>query len=157
MNPGDGKRPSMRRHARDCGVCSHPQREEIERAFVSWESPSQIAKTYRVHRSTLYLHAAATGLLEAREKNVKAALAHFIERCARVRPTATAFVNACVALSKINSEGQTFDRVSVSSLDQAFEGFSRGELEEFAKTGILPEWYKSRLAETRNTSGERLQ
>jgi hypothetical protein len=56
----DGKQPSMVRHARDCRICRHPQREAIENAFVSWESPSQIAKTFSIHRSTIYLHAAAT-------------------------------------------------------------------------------------------------
>lgn len=144
------------RHERDCRICRHERRAEIEHAFTAWESPSQIAKAYRLNRSTIYLHASAMGLMEVRQKNVKAALARFIERCERVRPSAAAFVSACVALSKINIEGQTIDRVSVSSLSHAFDRFTRGELEKFATEGILPDWYKAALSETQNVSRERV-
>lgn len=144
----------LARHERDCGVCHHLKREEIEHAFISWTSPSKIAKTYNVSRSTLYRHATACGLMEARQKNVAGALANFIERCARVRPSAAAFVSAVIALSKLNEQGQTVDRVSLSSLNQAFARFSRDELEKFATEGILPDWY---LSGTENASPERLQ
>jgi hypothetical protein len=95
--------------------------------------------------------------MEAREKNVKAALARFIERCHRVQPSAAALVSACVALSKINAEGQTIDRISVSSLNHAFNRFTRAELEKFATEGILPDWYTAALSETGNGSTGRLQ
>jgi len=147
----------LKRHSRDCRVCAHPLREEIEREFCAWRSPSRIAKTYRVNRSTIYLHAAAAGLMATREKNVKAALSAFIERCARVRPSAAALVSACVALSKLNAEGQTIDRVSLSSLNHAFDRFTRGELEKFAVSGELPAWYLEAVSETRNGPGGRAQ
>jgi hypothetical protein len=88
---------------------------------------------------------------------VKAALTAFIERCARVNPSATAFVNAVVALSKLNEQGKTEERVSVSSLNHAFDRFTRGELEKFAVEGVLPEWYKAALGQTSNTTTERVQ
>lgn len=109
-----------------------------------------------MNRSTIYLHAAATGLTAQREKNVRAALSAYIERCARVKPSAAAFVSACVALSKLNEQGETIDRVSVSSLNHAFERFTRGELEIFATKGVLPDWYKAAVSETENTSRERV-
>jgi len=146
------------RHSRDCRICAHPERDAIEQDFISWESPSKISKTYRVNRSTLYLHAHALGLLAAREKNVRSALSRFIERCHRVRPSAAAFVSAVVALSKLNEAGRTEEQVTVySSLRHAFDGFTRGELEKFAAEGILPEWYQNTLSETQNAAGERVQ
>jgi hypothetical protein len=146
------------RHERDCKICHHPQREAIEQDFIGWQSPSRIAKTYKVNRSTVYLHAHALGLLAAREKNVRAALSAFIERCGRVKPTAPALVAACVALSKLNEQGRTEEQhVVYSSLRHAFDGFTRGELEKFAAEGILPDWYQKTLSETENAPGERIQ
>ena len=144
---------NLKRHSRDCRICRHPSRGAIDRAFVSWESPSQIAKTYNLQRSTIYLHAAALGLTAERTANVKTALANFIERCSRVRPSAAAFVTACVALSKMNDAGKTIERVDVSSsLTAQLEGFTRGELETFAREGILPDWYKAAPSATENAS-----
>lgn len=136
--------PSLMRHSRDCGLCAHSKRDQIEREFVAWESPTRIAKKYRLQRSTIYLHAAAFGLIELREKNTKGALAKYIERCDRVRPSAAAFVSAVVALSKINAEGQTVDRVAVSNVMRDFGKFTRGELDDFARNGTLPAWYGDR-------------
>ncbi len=31
---------SQGRHENHCKICSHPQREEIEQAFVTWTSPA---------------------------------------------------------------------------------------------------------------------
>ena len=147
-------RVNLTRHARDCGVCRHAARGAIERAFVAWESPSEIAKAYRLQRSTIYLHAAAMGLTAERTANVKTALANFIERCSRVRPSAAAFVSACIALSKMNEAGQTVERVAVSSsnITAQFAGFTIGELEAFARDGILPEWYATALSATQGAS-----
>lgn len=143
------KNPSVARHARDCRICRHADRQAIEADFIAWRSPSEIAKAYHIQRSTLYLHAAALGLMTEREKNVKAALSRFIERCANVKASAASFVAACVALSKLNEQGQTIDRVSLSSsLRQAyltFENWTIGELEDFAVRGTIP----ARLSATR--------
>jgi hypothetical protein len=146
----------MARHSRDCRICHHPAREAIEHAFVSWESPSAIAKSYRLNRSTLYLHARALGLLDARDKNVRAALSKFIERCHRVRPTASAFVSAVVALSKFDKEGHTVDRIAVSKPTE-FVGWTSGELESFAAQGIVPDRFRAQMAETKGASTSPVQ
>ncbi len=147
------------RHARDCRICRHPRREQIER-----ESGCGRCRCHKLlrpivwNRSTVYLHASSFGPSSKRARKIaKSALANFIERCNRVRPSAAALVSACVALSKINAEGQTIDRVSVSSLNHAFDRFTRGELERFAAEGVLPEWYREAVSETPNASEERVQ
>lgn len=35
-------------HRRVCKACAHPQREEIERDFVNWNSPIAIATEYGI-------------------------------------------------------------------------------------------------------------
>lgn len=57
------------RHARYCKICSHAKREEIEQAFISWQSPIVIAKEYGLaDRMNVYRHANALGLFEKRRR-----------------------------------------------------------------------------------------
>jgi len=73
------------RHAAECKICAHPQRDEIERDFVNWRSPASITKQYGLrNRSTVYRHAHAVGLFPKRQRNVRAALENIIERAAEV-------------------------------------------------------------------------
>ncbi len=72
---------SQGRHAAECRICSHPQREEIERDFVNWRSPAAITKHYGLrNRSSVYRRAHAIGLFPKRQRNVRAALEKIIER-----------------------------------------------------------------------------
>jgi hypothetical protein len=65
---------SRGRHEYNCSVCSHPQREEIERDFVNWVSPATIAKHYKLaNRASVYRHAHALDLFPKRQRNVRAA------------------------------------------------------------------------------------
>jgi hypothetical protein len=41
---------SLGRHRRACTICAHPERFEIEQAFVTWASPAAIAQQYGVPR-----------------------------------------------------------------------------------------------------------
>ncbi len=51
------------RHAAECKICAHAQREEIEREFINWRSPVAIAKHYKLaNRASVYRHAHALGL-----------------------------------------------------------------------------------------------
>jgi hypothetical protein len=51
------------RHAAECKICAHAQREEIERDFINWRSPASIAKLYKLkNRTSVYRHAHALGL-----------------------------------------------------------------------------------------------
>jgi hypothetical protein len=55
---------SKGRHEHQCRICSHPKRDEIEQAFVSWVSPAQIAKKHSVSRDGVYRHAHAVAVTE---------------------------------------------------------------------------------------------
>ena len=97
---------SLARHGAKCGICAHPQREEIEQAFVDWTSPTRIARAYKVSRDSVYRHAWAIGLLPKRQKNVRSALEKIIERAGEVKVNAAAVVSAVQAYAKINAQGQ---------------------------------------------------
>ena len=85
-------------HENNCSVCSHPQREEIERDFVNWGSPATIAKHYKLaNRASVYRHAHALDLFPKRQRNVRAALEKIIERAGEVVVTAPAVVAAVQA------------------------------------------------------------
>jgi hypothetical protein len=86
---------NLKRHRHGCSVCNHEQCEEIERAFVGWASPAKIAEEYGIaDRSSVYRHAHALGLFDARRKNVRAALEKLIERAGDIDVTASAVVAA---------------------------------------------------------------
>lgn len=95
------------RHGRDCRICLHPQREQIEQDFCAWESAAKIAKQYRIgSRTTIYRHARAFNLFSQRDRKVSMALGRIIERGANCRVTASIVVAACIALARLNSRGQ---------------------------------------------------
>jgi hypothetical protein len=100
VNPTE-KPVSLSRHSRNCGVCAHPEREEIEDRFVAWQSPSSIAQDFGLaDRSTVYRHAHAFGLFPKRQRNIRAALERIIERAGEVDVTTSAVVAAVQAYSK---------------------------------------------------------
>lgn len=139
-------RVDVKRHSRDCSICAHPDREEIEREFCDWKPLAAIAKTRRIPRASLYRHVHATGLFDKRDRNVKAALAALIERGYNVRGTAAALISAITAYAKINAEGQWIDKteeVNASKNLALFDRMTQGEMLKYAQTGELPEWWNS--------------
>lgn len=150
------KSKDLARHSRDCRLCAHSERGAIEAEFINWKPLSKIAKHYGLHRKTLYAHGHATGLFEARRKNIAGALEAFIERTAlTVRGSGASFVSACVALSKLNEKGQTVERLAVSR-SGLFQDFTIGELEDFARNGVLPARHAGGLMGTPDGSLESL-
>ena len=148
---------SLGRHKRTCSICRHDQREDIESDFVSWRSPVVIAKEYGLaDRSSVYRHANALGLLQKRQRNIRAALERFIERAEEVDVTASAFVSAVQAYAKINSVGEWIDRSETTSMNDLFERMSSQELEEYARTGETPDWFQSAVSATVGDSQRRL-
>ncbi len=98
---------SLGRHRRNCSVCSHPKRVEVEAEFVSWRSPGVISQEYGLaDRASIYRHAHALGLFAKRQRNVRAALERIIEKADGVDVTASAVVAAIQAYAKINAAGQ---------------------------------------------------
>ena len=140
---------SRGRHEYNCLVCSHTQREEIERDFINWVSPTAIAKRYTLaNRSSVYRHAHAAGLFPKRQRNVRAALEKIIERAGEVEVTAPAVVAAIQAYTKINAAGQWIDRSEHVNLNELFERMTTHEMEDYARDGTLPAWFKVAVGAT---------
>ena len=140
-----GEKPvNLGRHKRNCSVCAHAQREEIEADFIAWRSPASIATEYGLaDRTSVYRHAHALGLFTKRQRNVRAALERIIERAGEVDVTASAVVSAVQAYSKINAAGQWIDRSEQVSLNDLFDKMTTRELEDYAQTGVLPNWFNT--------------
>jgi hypothetical protein len=145
------KPESLTRHERDCRVCRHPDREEIEQDFVAWKSPIDIGAFYKIPTRSVYRHAHSLGLFSRRNRNVRAALGQIIEHAGRVHVNAQAVVSAVAVLAKLNAAGQWIDRSEKISLNSLFERMSQKELETYARDGTLPDWFE------RTVSGTRLQ
>lgn len=135
---------NVSRHERDCRVCAHRDREDIEREFCEWKPIAAIAKARRIPRASLYRHVRAMGLFDKRDRNVKAALARFIERGHNVHVTAAAYISAIQAYAKINAEGEWIDKTENVTATKNLAQFDRmtvGEMRKYAETGELPEWW----------------
>jgi|SRR5215813_8319073 len=144
MKGRDDVQISMGRHAAECKICAHPLREEIERDFVNWRSPAAITKHYKLtNRASVYRHAHALALFLKRQRNVRAALEKIIELAGEVEVNAAAVVSAVSAYARINSAGQWVERSERIDLNQLFDKMSAVELEEYACSGKLPEWFTS--------------
>lgn len=138
-------------HSQACGICRHPQREAIEAAFLDWIPQTQIAKDFKLSdRQVVRRHARAMHLFRKRDANVRSALSSFIERGARLKPTAQAFVAACTALSKLDAEGRTVDVVEKrnSPVGAYWEQMTNAEAMEYAKNGTLPSWLSEAMRDT---------
>ncbi|MGB0065597.1 MAG: hypothetical protein WBP85_14235 [Terracidiphilus sp.] len=154
---GQNTMVSLRRHQRNCSVCGHQQREGIESAFVGWRSPAAIAEEYGLaDRTSVYRHAHALGLFQKRQRNVRAALERIIEKAGEVDVTASAVVAAVQAYAKINSAGEWIDKTETTSMNDLFDRMSLLELEAYAQTGALPDWFKATVGATENDSRKRL-
>jgi hypothetical protein len=135
---------SLGRHRRNCSICAHSERREIEDKFVRWCSPASIAADHGLSdRSSVYRHAQAFGLIARRQRNIRAALERIIERAGDVEVSASAVVSAITAYSKINAAGQWIDRTEQVSLNDLFDRMTTQELEEYARNGTLPRWFET--------------
>jgi hypothetical protein len=62
--------------------------------------------------------------------------------------TAAAAVAAVATLSKINAAGRWIDRSEHVDLNSLFDKMTRTELEEYAVSGQLPNWFERTVAGT---------
>jgi hypothetical protein len=146
------KLTAEQRHERDCKVCHHPQRQQIERDWIGWGDTTRIAKQYHVTRDSLYRHAHALHLFGKRERNLRAALERLIEQAENVEVTGPTVVSAIQAYAKINAQGQWVERVEHVDLKVVFDRMTREELDTYARTGKLPAWSSEFLGATRTES-----
>jgi hypothetical protein len=99
------------RHERLCAICTHPERDTIEEAFLQWRSPQNIWWEFKLpSRTTIYRHAHAVGLFRERSRNLRSALEHIIEDAERVKPTAEGVIQAIRAYTSLSSDGEWIDR-----------------------------------------------
>lgn len=141
------KKPGPR-HEQRCSVCLHALRAEIDENFINWMGPGRIVKKFHLGRDALYRHAHATGLMDRRQRNVRAALEKIIERADVVKPNAAAVVSAVTAYARINSRGELIERTQTVNLNQLFNRMTRAELDNYAKTGALPAWFEETISAT---------
>jgi len=93
-------------HSRHCTICHHPERAAIEEEFIHWHNPSDIGFDYEVGHRAVYRHAHATGLFARRERNMRFALGHMVQRAMNVTPTSDSILRAIRAYSCLNRRGQ---------------------------------------------------
>jgi len=93
-------------HSRHCTICNHPERAAIEEEFVHWHDPSEIGLDYEVGRRAVYRHAHAAGLFARRERNMRFALGHMVQRAMNITPTSDSILRAIRAYSCLNRRGQ---------------------------------------------------
>jgi hypothetical protein len=147
---------NLQRHRRCCSICKHFQCDEIEAAFVNWQSPVAITAEYGLSdRATVYRHARALNLSSKRQKNIRAALEHIIEQAGSVEVTGASVVAAVQAYAKINAQGQWIDRSEHVNLNELFDRMTRDELERYAQDGSLPPWFTAAVPATAADSEER--
>jgi hypothetical protein len=71
---------SLSHHERRCTICHHPERDAIEEEFIHWHTLIGIERVYDIERRSLYRHAHAFNLFARRNRNVRFALGHIIQR-----------------------------------------------------------------------------
>ena len=98
---------TLARHARKCAICKHPHRAAIDDDFVSWRSESSITLDYQLpSRSSIYRHAAVTGLLQRRRLNLRGVAERILERVDEAPPTAATILRAMRIFAQITEDGQ---------------------------------------------------
>jgi hypothetical protein len=126
------KTSALKRHERQCTICSHEKRREIEAAFMAWESPEKIATEFALgHRSTVYRHAKAFGLGLRRQQNIRVPLERIIERASdpTLPVTGATVVQAIAVYGKLNAQGQLIERRETVNLNELFERMTLQEKE----------------------------
>jgi hypothetical protein len=148
-NTAPKKQTSEQRHARDCKVCRHPKREQIEQEWIGWGDTTRIAKDYSLSRNSLYRHAEMLDLHAKRRRNLRAALERMIEKAESVQVTASAIVAAIQVYAQINANGEWIERPERVDMRSVFDRMTREELETYARENKMPPWTEEFLGGTR--------
>ena len=124
------------KHQAHCTVCKHPDRAEIDRSFVNWESRPSLEEKYALPRDSLYRHAKACGLYDRRQHNLVGSLEKIIRRglSSKVGVTMTNVIEAIKVHGKLT--GQWVDWTG--EVDKMFPGKSLEDIKIFGRTGKWP-------------------
>jgi len=94
-------------HEARCTTCRHPERDAIEEEFIHWLSPRTMRDAYGVESRAVYRHAHAFNLFAVRDRNLRFALGHIIDRAERISEThGPDVIRAIHAFARVNNEGQ---------------------------------------------------
>ena len=104
-----------RHHERKCSVCSHPDRDLIEEAFVNWGSPHAISCHYQLPSGSLRRHAKAFGLDLRRQGNLRAALDNILERSVGAKVTGETVIRAVRAYTCLTDDNRWIEPPTSSS------------------------------------------
>jgi len=100
----------LARHSRKCAICHHPDREDIEDAFLRWRATWYIQRTFELDDARcIYSHARAFGLIERRRENLLPAIDNIVEQSRDVVPSADAVLRAIRAYSCLDNYGRWTD------------------------------------------------
>lgn len=146
---------SLKRHQSQCRLCSHPQREEIEEAWVNWGRTTLLADRYGLSRDGIYRHMHALGLDRKREKNRKGFYGGILERRDTVSFSGSnllaAFKDYASLCEREEEQQQEKKGLLVREL---FQRMSKQEREAFAEDGSLPEWFLAEATPEDSAHGE---
>jgi len=130
------------RHQSHCSICAHPQRQQIDEAFVSWKRPAGIAAEFKLpDRSAVYRHAHATGLMERRGRNIREVLDRLIERADEVEVTGPFLLQVIDRRARMNARGEIVARSESVGRHELFDRMTVDELLAYAEAGVLPDWF----------------
>jgi hypothetical protein len=93
------------RHSRKCTICNHPDREDIDQAFLHWSRSERIVRDYNLPSlSVLYRHAHACGLWNLRRIKIRRALDRLIEQAGDCKPSGNAVLRAIEMSCRFDQE-----------------------------------------------------
>ena len=99
--------PTEDRHSRKCTICNHPDREDIDTAFLHWAPTEHIVRDFDLPSlSALYRHAHARGLWNLRRSHIRHALDRIIEHAGECRPSGNAVIRAIEISCRFDQDGR---------------------------------------------------
>lgn len=102
--------PGFERHSRKCALCRHPSLDEIERAYLGWNSVYDICRFFQIDDpDAVYRHVRAAALDVARRQNVRTVVENFIEESRHVKITSSTVLRSIRALSCLDDKGRWTD------------------------------------------------
>jgi hypothetical protein len=110
------RRTTLASHSGKCTICHHPERAEIERAFLDWTPPYTIMRDFQIlSRNAIYRHAHAFGLFDRRQRSLRMALDRLIEKVDDVKPTAASIISAIALMAKLNEKEKLTEESSIAA------------------------------------------
>ena len=91
-------------------------------------------------------------LFPKRGRNLRSALEQIIEKAGDVEVNVAGVVSAVSAYARINARGEWVERSEVVDLNALFERMSSAELENYARSGVLPDWFPAVSGRNTNSS-----